>query len=73
MFIKNSVNSLVEPSSKIFTNDMVCLLRNPSKTEPRNRLSQTLKWTNNKKNQDNLKEKSGQLLFIQELYVPLQC
>ena len=73
MFTKNSVNSLVEPSSKIFTNDMVCLLRKPSKTEPRNRLSKTLKWTNNKKNQDNLKEKSGQLLFIQELYVPLQC
>jgi hypothetical protein len=73
MFTKNSVNSLVEPSSKIFTNYMVCLLRNLSKTEPRNRLSQTRKWTNNKKNQDNLKEKSGQLLFIQELYVPLQC
>ena len=60
-------------ATKRFTNDTVCLLRKPSKTEPRNRLSQTRKWTNNKKNQDNLKEKSGQLLFIQELYVPLQC
>lgn len=73
MFTKNSVNSLVEPSSKIFTNDIVYILRNPSKTEPRNRLSQTRKWTNNKKNQDNSKKNSGKLLFIQELYVPLQC
>lgn len=26
-----------------------------------------------KKNQDNSKKNFGQLLFIQELYVPLQC